>query len=356
MSGSSSPRNAPLESQVGGHPGVLTSEDGSLLFKPALPKEVAFYQTVSSDPTLVTLRPFVPIFYGTLKLQGKADAGTVIADPSSIQAVEEITEIEKESIVLENLSHMFQKPNLLDIKLGTVLYDEDATPEKRARMEKAAAETTSSETGIRITGFQVYDLATNRPVITPRSWGKSITPANLPDGFARFFPLASSLSESTLPSAPVLSKAEADAEASLATGTGLPQDLLLPILSAMHADITEIREVLAQIEMRMVGASLLIAYEADWDRARAGLRMLEELLDKDEEDEGGEEDEEDEGEDEEDEEDSSKRMCPPYVVKLIDFAHTRISPGEGPDKSVLYGLDTVLTLLDGRIEQIGGAV
>lgn len=58
---------------------------------------------------------------------------------------------------------MFQKPNLLDIKLGTVLYDEDATPEKRARMEKAAAETTSSETGIRITGFQVRDSCDAAP-------------------------------------------------------------------------------------------------------------------------------------------------------------------------------------------------
>lgn len=63
------------------------------------------------------------------------------------------------SIVLENLSHTFSKPNILDIKLGTVLYDESASEEKRARMLKTARETTSLETGIRLTGFQVRRTA-----------------------------------------------------------------------------------------------------------------------------------------------------------------------------------------------------
>jgi 1D-myo-inositol-tetrakisphosphate 5-kinase/inositol-polyphosphate multikinase len=57
--------------------------------------------------------------------------------------------------VLENLSFPFLKPNILDVKLGTVLYDEGASEEKRARMEKAARDTTTFETGVRLTGFQV---------------------------------------------------------------------------------------------------------------------------------------------------------------------------------------------------------
>ena len=64
-----------------------------------------------------------------------------------------------QSIVLENLSFSFLKPNILDIKLGTVLYDESASPEKVARMKKTAQETTSSETGVRLTGFQVSRVA-----------------------------------------------------------------------------------------------------------------------------------------------------------------------------------------------------
>ena len=57
--------------------------------------------------------------------------------------------------MLENLAFAFGRPNILDIKLGTVLYADDAPPEKRERMLKAARETTSLQTGIRITGFQV---------------------------------------------------------------------------------------------------------------------------------------------------------------------------------------------------------
>ena len=62
--------------------------------------------------------------------------------------------------MLENLSHAFAKPNILDIKLGTVLYGDDASPEKRARMEKTARDTTSFETGVRLTGFQVRSCLT----------------------------------------------------------------------------------------------------------------------------------------------------------------------------------------------------
>lgn len=62
-----------------------------------------------------------------------------------------------QSVVLENLAYPFMKPNVCDIKLGTVLFDESATPEKRARMEKRARETTAGEWGMHFTAFQVRD-------------------------------------------------------------------------------------------------------------------------------------------------------------------------------------------------------
>lgn len=57
--------------------------------------------------------------------------------------------------MIENLAHSFLKPNIIDLKLGTVHYDALATPEKVERMKKMARETTSLETGIILTGFQV---------------------------------------------------------------------------------------------------------------------------------------------------------------------------------------------------------
>ncbi|PBK83186.1 SAICAR synthase-like protein [Armillaria gallica] len=303
---SSSFDTIPLASQVGGHAGVLTSEDGSLLIKSALPLEHQFYQILNSNPAFEPLRPFVPKFIGTLKLQGELDETNQGLEPSSGIA----------SLVLENLSHPFIRPNILDVKLGTVLYDEDESPEKVARMEKTARETTSLETGVRLTGFQVYDHATGEPVNTPKSYGKSIKPADLPEGIARFFPAL----------APH-------------TTQGLPSRFLVPVLKAVREDIAEIREAFAGMEMRMVGGSLLIIYEGDLTKAEDGVKWM---LEEEEEEEG----------DEEEEDDEKPKRGPPYTVKLIDFAHTRFVPGKGPDEGVLKGFDTVLSLLDGRLKEV----
>ncbi len=220
----------------------------------------------------------------------------------------------------------------MDIKLGTVLYDEDEPPEKVARMEKAARETTSLETGVRLTGFQVsylslpeypplilpqvHDHATGEPVNTPKSYGKSIKPSQLPEGIARFFPAL----------APH-------------TTQGLPSRFLVPVLKAVREDIAEIRETFAGTEMRMVGGSLLIIYEGDLTKAEDGVKWM---LEEEEEEEG----------DEEEEDDEKPKRGPPYTVKLIDFAHTRFVPGKGPDEGVLKGFDTVLSLLDGRLKEV----
>lgn len=124
------------------------------------------------------------------------------------------------------------------------------------------------------------------------------------------------------------------------SSSGLPKETLEPILRAIREEIAEIREVFSSLEIRMVGASLLIIYEADWTRAEESLTSFSE--------------DEDEKKDEDDESDSI-RPGPPFVVKLIDFAHTRLAPGEGPDQSVLLGMDTILKLLDVRLGEIGAS-
>ncbi|KAG6871487.1 hypothetical protein C0993_003244, partial [Termitomyces sp. T159_Od127] len=173
----------------------------------------------------------------------------------------------------------------------------------------------------------VYDNVTNLAINTPKDYGKSIKPADLPDGIARFFPVGS----------PIAHESE---DPSKAPSSGLPVDVLLPIMRGLREDIAEIKDVYSRLEMRMVGGSLLIVYEADWTRAKEALQRLEE------------DDDEDDDEDDEDEEDDTKRIGPPYVVKLIDFAHTRLTPGKGPDEGVLLGMNTLLKLIDGRIAEL----
>lgn len=89
----------------------------------------------------------------------------------------------------------------------------------------------------------------------------------------------------------------------------------------------------------MVGGSLLIVYEGDETRAKEALELWDQ------------EPEDDESSDDDDEA-AKKKPGPPFAVKLIDFAHTRLTPGQGPDEGVLKGFDTVLSLLQGRIDTL----
>jgi 1D-myo-inositol-tetrakisphosphate 5-kinase/inositol-polyphosphate multikinase len=74
----STPAVQALASQVGGHAGVMTTEDGSLLIKPALKRELEFYQRLQTDEdeAIATLRKFTPRFLGTLTLEGEAKEGS----------------------------------------------------------------------------------------------------------------------------------------------------------------------------------------------------------------------------------------------------------------------------------------
>lgn len=91
----STPRShfSSLSGQVGGHPGVLASDDEAVIVKPALPAEAAFYtQIAEGHPALAKLRPFVPSYYGMLQLAGSAppegiDAG-LLAPPTNIPDAE----------------------------------------------------------------------------------------------------------------------------------------------------------------------------------------------------------------------------------------------------------------------------
>jgi len=112
-----------LASQVSGHA-------GSLIIKPS---------------TLAVLLPFA------FKLDGTVDPdlmeGVIVQSVHSaffsFTNLELMNRFFLQSIVLENLSFGFLKPNIPDVKLKMVLYDEAASLHQVARMEKSARNTTS---------------------------------------------------------------------------------------------------------------------------------------------------------------------------------------------------------------------
>ncbi|GAA6032655.1 hypothetical protein JCM8097_004864 [Rhodosporidiobolus ruineniae] len=331
--------------QVGGHANTILASplSSSTLIKPASARELDFYQRLA--PNLNDgdfLGTWTPAFYGTLKLQGKMgeEGGVDKLDTAG----DEQGQVEPEMLVLENLTHRFLHPNVLDIKLGTQLFDEDASEEKKERMRKAAQSSTSGETGIRLTGFQVWNSLTSSYTTTPKPFGRALLPSELPLGLARFFYPSPTLSP---PSSAETSGAvpPADGPAS----PTLPRDLLLPVLRTLGRRLEQLERVLEGCEIRMRGGSLLIVVEGDAGALEAALLRAQEDVP-----------EEEEGDDAasvsttDSEGNAAPHTLQAFDVRLIDFAHTRglMEGKKGPDEGVLKGVRTVRELVRGLVGKL----
>ncbi|KAF8976061.1 hypothetical protein BGZ46_008604 [Entomortierella lignicola] len=373
----------PLENQVGGHAGVLSmGEENEIIVKPCLPQELQFYEEAVLHPDL---QAWMPSYYGTLTLikqQPQLDGVEVQAQFSeeesgpTIKALNgfllkdlmpddkavnqllndaqalsqqnsESSEIAKEDgeaecICLENVSHGFQKACLLDLKLGTQLYDDNASDEKKLRLGKVASQTTSATLGMRMTGFHVYDCEKGEFNKYLKDYGKELTTDNILDGFRAFF--------------------------SAKLG---PKRMRL-VIERFINDLSDFLEMIETQELRMRSSSLLLLYEGLPEAFDEGLLMEQEKIaevvtkakaelekgsasitvDKDGDRimTGANKESEDEGDDEEDDEDDelSQKVTD---MRLIDFGHSTWTPGMGPDEGVVLGVKSALNILERLLEE-----
>ncbi|KXS20231.1 SAICAR synthase-like protein [Gonapodya prolifera JEL478] len=175
----------PFEHQVAGHDRVVLLSDGALA-KPTSATEVQFYlhlqrlRDVGSSPASAPapslplpahasptpFTAFIPTFFGTC----------VLPDHPDLPAV-----------VMENLVRNFRRPCLADFKLGFRLYGDDASEEKRRRMEEYSRTTTSGTLGVRLTGAKIWDPSTRSYSILSKHFGRSLTPSTFVAGVRRFF-------------------------------------------------------------------------------------------------------------------------------------------------------------------------
>jgi 1D-myo-inositol-tetrakisphosphate 5-kinase/inositol-polyphosphate multikinase len=140
----------------------------------------------------------------------------------------------------------------------------------------------------------------------------------------------------------------------------IPPKTMLRVLALIDKQLSDLEIVLQSLEMRFVGASVLIVYEGDLTRLEDALAQWEskihqqdplEPLEEEEDDDLIESESENEEEDDLDgtkEDEKMAKECPPVVVKMIDFAHTWIAEGQGVDEGVLKGLATLRSLIRGR--------
>ncbi|CAL8069762.1 unnamed protein product [Orchesella dallaii] len=145
------------------------------------------------------------------------------------------TQKDKEShcqkfMLLENITWRFEYPCILDLKMGTRQYADDATPAKIESQSAKAAMSTSVQLGVRICGMQIYQVTTGKFVCRNKYYGRKLDVDGFKEGICQF----------------------------LHNGRRLRTDALLPLIEKLQ----ELKAVLATLDTyRFYTSSLLLAYE-----------------------------------------------------------------------------------------------
>lgn len=367
--------------------GVRCDESGSLIAKPCTEKEILFYESGANHPAV---QRYMPTFIGSLRAgapkealdisNADADAPLVI---TSAEAPVERTSLPMElatetdsisitrpakkpdqpwvpsggkkldtglSIVLENITDGFVRPNVLDVKLGARLWDDDAVPDKRKKLDQVSAETTSGSLGFRIAGMKTWvggdtqsgadiDVTAQHLASTASETIKSKAKVVESEGYLRFDKwYGRGFDEHNV---------HQGFKTFLASAKAGTVDRSAFVAERIATELRAMQSVLESEESRMYSASVLIVYEGDPETFEKALEVEREQANKPEDlstrttGHGGDTDEE-AGEEDEDEEELPKV----HDIRLIDFAHASWTPGQGPDENLLRGLRNVAKIME----------
>ncbi|KAJ2083613.1 hypothetical protein H4R24_000671 [Coemansia sp. RSA 988] len=278
-----------FEYQVAGHPGVLVVEDNAMIIKPLNKREQMFYEGASGAPEF---KSFMPVYYG--KLQRSND---------------DVDSENSEFICLENLVDGFDKPCVVDIKIGSRLWDIDAAPEKQAAMVKKAQRTTSGRLGIAVTGMKLHGQPSE-----DREWCRDLTETTILDALEYYF-----------------SGAE----------KAVSREYRDYIIRQFILEITELIQVIEGTELRMYSSSLLFVYDASKTRYEQVFPSTSGASNT--VNESGNEGNVGDGSTDDDQ--RVVADCGLLDMKAIDFAHSHWTPGQGPDQNYISGIHRLIESL-----------
>ena len=326
------PRFVPLSTQVAGHDGVLSDENGFVIIKPCTENEIGFYEKCLKD--VPRLLDCIPAFMGTLELNTPETIASMSPEVAAQIPEALVTHLDpaysppnsvyERAVVLENLAYGYSKPCILDLKLGADLTGADAAPEKRARLEKVSKTTTSGTLGVRVTGMRVWNSVTSKFVDHERHWGKTLTTRTIyEEGILGYL------------------------------SANIRQEQKRLIASRFLEDIQRIISTLDDLELRVYSPSLLFVYEGDQVALDLAIEDEGKQLIKDELGTGFTEEcishtsasDADLPSDSDSLASSSvaRDFC---VCRMIDFAHAAFTPGQGRDDNILNGLKSARRLLE----------
>ncbi|KAI9836591.1 MAG: hypothetical protein M1819_001223 [Sarea resinae] len=366
-----------FDSAAAGHEGVMSDASGSLIIKPCTAAEIAFYESALNHPELAAYMPTfmgtlslgpppnevseeaiaaasdalttatpiaVPITSSssasadsepaTTAATAAAVADAVASSNAAITSAASPSTASLDarsptpppplrlrgkkldtglSIVLANATAGFKHPNVLDVKLGARLWDDDAPPEKRARLDQVSKETTSGSLGFRIAGMKIWrggnaasssdasgdagateadvngngckrsrgeagtvsDAQSREEKDTKieidadgyqtydKLYGRSLTAENIHEGFREFFKLSRDTTSANANLSPPNSKCR-------------PSTRFHIIRDLFNAYLTGLQSVLEDEECRLYSASILFVYEGDAEALETAIEDEEE--------------------------------------------------------------------------------
>lgn len=331
-----------LRHQAAGHDGSLTDSDELLIFKPSNKSEIDFYEILQAEELNVEshddipLRRWLPTYLGNLEvgvsskvsISENAQVFQDLATHASALNDEIASSNAKPLVVLENLVKGFSKPNILDVKLGKILYDDYASEEKKARLSNVSKSTTSGSLGFRICGMKIqnsgkvarlkeehFESAPDGYVCINKLYGRSLKEDNVLDGFELFFgndALSSHRQEKVI-------------------------DMFFKRLQLFY-------NTLLSEEVRLISSSLLFIFEGDpkrWDDLRDTDHLLrDEFLNGEDSDSCSDEESISTGSDQI----HTYKTQLLSSLSLIDFAHSSVSKGQGYDENVLCGVESLIDI------------
>jgi 1D-myo-inositol-tetrakisphosphate 5-kinase/inositol-polyphosphate multikinase len=161
-----------------------------------------FSKEISNE--LALLRPFLPQFLGTYQFDGM------------------------NYLILENIIQTYEYPCVIDIKLGRVTYDREATPEKIER--QIGKFQPAAEIGFQLLGWKTYRPSEKAYVYHDKRCARSLTKDELLHGMANFF--------------------------------GAPESDYRPLVRAVLDRLVVLEEIMSkQYEFVFIASSLLIVYD-----------------------------------------------------------------------------------------------
>jgi len=234
---------------------------------------------------LCALKPFVPDYFG-------------VVEHHSTLFFHRFTSHSK--VVLSDIAAPFQRPCMLDLKMGQKTYEPDASQDKKERQRRKYPQ---QETfGFRIVGMKVYDP--DHEASDPSSGYRMFE-----KGFGRQLKRREDVSSALQTFSKVQSGGGASVRASMDSTSSILDriEMVLQILELIQS----LRQVMEECnnDIAFFATSTLIAYEGD-DNAFSTDR---------------------------------------FTLKLIDFAHVRYCAGGDPGFN--HGLDTIMTFLELIVRQ-----